>query len=224
MSLGITSLLSASSDHRVRALIAQTAGFSFVDGPWDERHAAMREGAAIGGWLCGLLHVDLGRSGQWPFVAVAAPPSTRPDHLGRPVYFGDVVVSADRDVAEFGELRGRTFAFNEESSLSGHKMMLDLLAAEGADLSFFGRTVRSGSHLTSIQMVIDGAADCAIIDSTLIDDRVDGVDQLRIVTSVGPYPAPPLVAAEGEENTVRILGQAAGWIPVDERAYDVLRR
>lgn len=224
MSIGITSLLSAASDHHVRALLPNDLDGVFIDGPWEGRHAAMREGRAVGGWICGLLHTELRTRGDWPFEAVAAPPSTRPDHLGLPVYFGDVVVSGDSDVTEFAELEGRTFAFNEEGSLSGHRMMVDRLTAEGTDLSFFGRTVRSGSHLTSIQMVIDGTADCAIIDSTLIDDRVEGVDQIRIVNSVGPYPAPPLVAAVGEENTVRILGQAAGWIPVNEGAYDVLRR
>lgn len=223
MTFGITSLLSAASDHHVLALLAGTPDFTFVDGTWQERQAAMREGSAVGGWLCGLLHVDLGSNGDWPFVAVAAPPSTRPDHLGRPVYFGDIVVSASSEVTTFADLEGGAFAFNEEGSLSGHRMMVDRLATEGADLSFFGRTIRSGSHLASIQMVIDGAADCAIIDSTLIDDGVEGVDQVRIVTSVGPYPAPPLVAAEGAVDPVRALGHAAGWVPVDESTYEVLR-
>lgn len=223
MSIGITSLLSAASDHHVRALVPKVLDGVFIDGPWEGRHAAMREGRAVGGWICGLLHTELQAGGDWPFEAVAAPPSPRPDHLGQPVYFGDVVVSADSDVTDFAHLRGRTFAFNEQSSLSGHRMMMDRLATEGADLSFFGGTVRSGSHLTSIQMVINGTADCAIIDSTLIDDAVEGVDQMRIVTSVGPYPAPPLVAAGHTLDRLRALGVAAGWIPVDEGTYDVLR-
>lgn len=228
MSLGVTSLLSPVSDHRVRAIIDTLAAAGrdviFIDGPWQERFDAMRDGTAVAGWLCGLLHVELTAAGGWNHHAVAAPSSPRAGSTGDPVYFGDVVVSSRSDIREFSDLRGARFAYNEESSLSGYRMMLDLLALHDADLSFFTTSRASGSHLESMRLVAAGEADCAIIDSTLIDDRVEGTDTVRTVVSVGPYPAPPLVTAPGHEEPFRSVAATSGWSPVDEASYATLRR
>lgn len=224
MSLGLTSLLSPASDHRVVELTGalRAAGHDahFVDGSWDDRLEAVRSGEAAAAWVCGLLHVGLQEEGGWDLTAVASPRFPRHPE---PVYFGDVVVSRTSEVHHFEELRGATFAFNEEASLSGYRMMLDHLAAAATDLSFFGRALRSGSHLASLRLVATGDADCAIIDSTLIDDRVQGTEQVRTLLSVGPYPAPPLVAGPAHHSLLRAAALAAGWAGTDESAYDVLR-
>lgn len=227
MTIGVTSLLSPSSDHRLRTVteaLAHTGhDVEFVDGPWQNRLDAMRDGFAVAGWLCGLLHVELATQGDWPYRAVAAPPSTRDVSKGDPVYFGDVVVSPHHDIRHFGDLRGSRFAFNETSSLSGYRMMLDLVALHDSDLSFFSETITSGSHLASMRLVADGEADCAIIDSTLIDDRVEGTDRIRTLVSVGPYPAPPLVATPRHEDLLRSAAIAAGWASVVDNHYSMLR-
>jgi ABC-type phosphate/phosphonate transport system substrate-binding protein len=227
MSLGITSLLSPVSDHRVRDLIGalRSVGYDveFIDDPWQDRIKAMRDGSAVAGWVCGLLHVELATIGGWPHRAVAAPTSTRDNSPGHPVYFGDVVVSADSVVRDFTQLRGSRFAYNEASSLSGYRMMLDLLALHDSDLSFFAETVPSGSHLASLRLVANGNADCAVIDSTLIDDCVEGTDTVRTVVSVGPYPAPPLVAVPGHEDLWRAVAVSTGWTGVVDDAYSMLR-
>src|SRR5207253_487559 len=60
------------------------------------------------------------------------------------------------------------------------------------------RRVRTGAHLNSIRVVLAGAADFAAIDSTVLDyefiRQPTLKDQLKIITSFGPYPAPPLLA------------------------------
>lgn len=227
MSIGLTSLVSPTSDHRLRAVAdaLATAGHDveFVDGPWQNRLDAMRDGFAVAGWLCGLLHVELSEHGDWPYHAVAAPPSTRDGSIGDPVYFGDVVVSPHRDIRDFLDLRGSRFAYNETSSLSGYRMMTDLLALHDSDLSFFSETIASGSHLASMRLVADGKADCAIIDSTLIDDHVEGTDRVRTLVSVGPYPAPPLVATPRHEDLLRSAAIAVGWASVVDNQYSMLR-
>ena len=227
MSIGVTSLLSPASDHRLRPLTdaLATAGHEaeLVDGPWQDRLDAMRQGIVGGGWLCGLLHVELSADGSWPYHAVAAPPSTRDGSRGSPVYFGDVVVSPDSEVRDFDDLRGARFAYNETTSLSGYRMMIDLLASHGSDLSFFSETMASSSHVASMRLVAEGKADCAIIDSTLIDDRADETTTIRRLVSVGPYPAPPLVAGPGFEELLRSAALASGWASVDDDVYSMLR-
>ena len=227
MTIGVTSLLSPASDHRLRGVteaLAQAGhDVAFVDGPWQSRLAALRDGIAVAGWMCGLLHVELSKEGDWPYRAVAAPPCTRDVSKGAPVYFGDVVVAPDSDVRDFLDLRGSRFAYNEVTSLSGYRMMMDLVALHDSDLSFFSQTIASGSHMASMRLVADGRADCAIIDSTLLDDRVEGTDAIRTLVSVGPYPAPPLVVAPELEDVLRSAATSSGWAPVADDEYSMLR-
>ena len=226
MRIGVTSLLSPASDHRLRgftdALTASGHDAEFIDGPWQDRFEAMRDGAAVAGWLCGLLHVELTAQGSWPHRVVAAPRSPRAAAEGDPVYFGDVLVSADDPTSSFAELRGSRFAYNEASSLSGYRMMLDLLALHDTDLSFFSETIPSGSHMESMRLVAEGDADCAMIDSTLVDDGVEGTGRLRTLVSVGPYPAPPLVALPGLEDLLLPAATSCGWAGVGDTAYSML--
>lgn len=214
----LTSLQSPASDHRVEPLAGLLGDdWTWLGGAWDGRLAAMHDTGVAAGWVCGLLHVSLAATGGWPFQAVAAPAGAD----GAPVYFGSVVVADRSDLCTFDDLRGATFAFNEESSLSGFRMMVDRLGADGLDLEFFGATVRSGSHRASIDMVVDGRADVAVIDSLVMEDlHPDGV---RVIESIGPYPAPPLVARATVAEEVRAAAVAAGWVPVTDDTYAVLR-
>ena len=227
MTLGITSLLSPASDHRVTSLVASArAGgidIEFVDGGWEQRLDALRSGAAAAGWICGLLHVELQASTIWPLRAVAAPRATRSGLAGAPVYFGDVVVARDSPIREFSDLAGLSFTYNEAASLSGFRMMVARLTELGTDLGFFGSSFASGSHAESLRLVAQGAADCAVIDSTLMDDQVSGSDQVRILTSIGPYPAPPLIADPSVSQLARTAAEAAGWASLDEDVYAILR-
>ena len=225
VSVGFTSLVSSASDPQARRLVTDLIGAGLdsevIGGPWEDRLDALRSGAAGVGWLCGFLHINLARSENWQFQAVAAPRSQRAGFEGRPVYFGDVIVHADSRHESFDDLARTVFAFNEESSLSGFHMMLNHLVATGRDLSFFASTIASGSHLASIQMVADGSADCAIIDSTILD--ADMPDQLRTILSVGPYPAPPIVSVSAHVAQIRdALDNHAEWALAADADYAML--
>ncbi|MDX1447800.1 MAG: PhnD/SsuA/transferrin family substrate-binding protein, partial [Acidimicrobiia bacterium] len=170
-------------------------------------------------WICGLLHSQLTSTGDWPLRVVAAPRS--PDS-GAPEYFGRIVVAEHSPVRHFGDLAGTRFAYNEESSLSGYRMMLDRLADTGADLGFFGGVVRSGSHVGSLRLVAEGTADCAIIDSIVLDDL--DPPGFRIIESVGPYPAPPLTASQTASGLLSAAVDTHTWAFADESAYVSLRK
>jgi len=116
---------------------------------------------------------------------------------GRPVYFSDVVVRADSDIDSFAKLRGRTWAYNDERSLSGWHSALQRLGAISAGSEFFSSTVASGSHLESLRLLTEGLVDAAAIDSNvLIMERAQHPEhrtRLRVIESWGPFPIQPAV-------------------------------
>ncbi|MBB2166437.1 PhnD/SsuA/transferrin family substrate-binding protein [Gluconacetobacter sp. 1b LMG 1731] len=61
-------------------------------------------------------------------------------------------------------LAGRRFAFNAADSRSGYLSLVRDLAARGASMALFSRTIQTGSHLSSLHRVAQGAADLAAID------------------------------------------------------------
>jgi len=115
---------------------------------------------------------------------------------GRPVYFGEVIVRASSPFRRFEDLRGHTWAFNDRNSRSGWFSML-----ERAGEDFFSRVIHSGSHLRSIDLVRQGGADAASIDSnTLL--RQDTRD-LRVIESWGPFAIQPAIVRADLDQSVK---------------------
>lgn len=116
---------------------------------------------------------------------------------GRPVYFSDVVVSADSGIKSFDQLRGLAWAYNDDRSLSGWHSALQRLRAIPAGPEFFSKTVASGSHLESLRLLTEGMIDAAAIDSNvLIMERAQHPElrtRLRVIDSWGPFPIQPAV-------------------------------
>jgi phosphonate transport system substrate-binding protein len=118
---------------------------------------------------------------------------------GRPVYFCDVVVRNDAPIHAFSELEGDSWAYNDACSLSGYYCLLSKLAKSGTDESFFENILCSGSHLNSIEAVLNGRADAAAIDSNVLRIRLREAPalrkMLRVIESWGPYPIQPIVVS-----------------------------
>src|SRR5918994_2013967 len=118
---------------------------------------------------------------------------------GRPVYFCDVVVRNDAPIHAFSELQGGSWAYNDAGSLSGYYCLLSKLAKSGTDESFFENILCSGSHLNSIEAVLNGRADAAAIDSNVFRIRFPEAPaprkKLRVVESWGPYPMQPVLVS-----------------------------
>jgi phosphonate transport system substrate-binding protein len=132
---------------------------------------------------------------------------------GRPVYFSDVVERADSNIDSFEGLRGRTWAYNDDRSLSGWHSALQRLRDVPSGSEFFSRTVESGSHLESLRLVTEGAIDAAAIDSNaLIIQRARNPGtrmDLRVIESWGPWPIQPAVvrASLPDEIKTQIAAQ-----------------
>jgi len=174
---------------------------------WKERERLFDSGQVEVAWICGLPYVWKADQGKIKLELLAAPVMQDARYQNRPVYYSDVIVRREREYQIFGDLRGARWAYNEPHSHSGYNITLYHLARMGEHRGYFGRAIQAGSHQASIEMVINGEVDAAAIDSTVLaiegdlDERIGA--ELRILTSLGPSPIPPLVILKSVESGLR---------------------
>ena len=157
-----------------------------------------QRGEADLGVVCGLPYVWLADRQPRPVEPLAAPVLAGDRYGGRPVYYSDVIVRRDSPITCLEELRGRSWAYNEPASHSGHTVTLYSLVRMGARPGFFARVVQAGFHQRAIRLVDAVAVDAAAIDSQVLAvelrDHPD-LEGLRVVGSFGPSTIQPVVAA-----------------------------
>jgi len=164
--------------------------------PWNEQEALLDQGRAEIGFMCGLLYT---RKTAW-LDLLAAPVMRAARYQRRPIYFSDVVVPHDSQFYTFAELRGARWLYNDRGSFSGYAVLRAHLSALGESGDFCGRIGESGGHLRSLALIAAGAADAAVIDSTVLElelkRRPEIASQIRVVGTIGPHPIPPAVVAK----------------------------
>ena len=157
-----------------------------------------QRGEADLGVVCGLPYVWLADRQPRPVEPLAAPVLAGDRYGGRPVYYSDVIVRRDSPITCLEELRGRSWAYNEPASHSGHTVTLYSLVRMGARPGFFARVVQAGYHQRAIRLVDAVAVDAAAIDSQVLAvelrDHPD-LEGLRVIGSFGPSTIQPVVAA-----------------------------
>jgi phosphonate transport system substrate-binding protein len=150
-------------------------------------------------WICGLPLIRYCRSVAERLQVVAAPVMQAVRYQDRPVYFSDVIARSNCELSAFKDLLGKTLGYNDRGSNSGYYLLFHYLLEQGYSSKFFGNAIASGSHQQSIRCVLQGLVDCAAIDSTVLERELLNYPelkmQLQIITSIGPCPMPPLVAA-----------------------------
>ncbi|MBM3466194.1 MAG: phosphate ABC transporter substrate-binding protein [Armatimonadetes bacterium] len=212
MRLRVVSMMSenAAPLHRAVARYLDTQGLEarFVeDVPWRERQRMLLNGEADLGFLCGLPYAREADRPRPRIVLVGAPVMQGPRYAGRPIYFSDLVVCAGSRFRSFADLRGAAWAYNEPGSHSGYWLTRWHLARLGEVHGFFGRAVEAGSHLNALDQVLRGAVDGASIDSTVLDTELRKnpalARRIRILGTLGPSAAPPLVASTRLPQAVR---------------------
>jgi len=102
-------------------------------------------GQADLGVICGLPYVWLAARRPPPVEPLAAPILASPRYGGRSIYYSDVIVRHDRPISRVEELRGRSWAYNEPASHSGHTITLYSLVAMGARPGSSARWSRQAS-------------------------------------------------------------------------------
>tara|TARA_B100000686_G_scaffold342095_1_gene420590 strand:- start:890 stop:1663 length:774 start_codon:yes stop_codon:yes gene_type:complete len=80
--------------------------------------------------------------------------------FGSPFYRGQIVVSSDSGINNLSDLKGKTFAFVDPASTSGHIFIKTLLLSNGYDPdTFFSKSLFAGSHNAVIFSVLRGEVD-----------------------------------------------------------------
>ncbi|XP_038209802.1 uncharacterized protein LOC119830748 [Zerene cesonia] len=144
----------------------------------------------------------------------------------KPGYFSDVIIHSDKkahNVNTLLDLRGCTFAYSDEESLSGSKIVLKTLKEKGENASFFGSLLKSGSHLASAQMVLSKQAEWAAVDSTtLLNSKKymhDGGKDIITLETLGRLPPYPIVVNSRLSDSIKnwisnallTLSQTSEW-------------
>lgn len=157
-----------------------------------------RDGSFDLGWICSTSFASIAANGIDPsvvLVGVAWVPDD-PGSAGRPLYFGDVVTRRDSGIHSFDQLSGRTIGCNDDVSLSGYYSLDFALEDRGLPHDFVNR-VLTGGHHTSLDKVISGEIDAAVVDSVVLRTRARSsaeVSELSLIERLGPWPVQPLVA------------------------------
>jgi phosphonate transport system substrate-binding protein len=80
--------------------------------------------------------------------------------FGSPFYRGQIMVRTDSGIDSLQDLKGKSFAFVDPASTSGHLYPKSLLLSKGLDpKNFFGKTVFAGSHNAVVFSIYKGEVD-----------------------------------------------------------------
>jgi len=163
-----------------------------TSGPVEGEPDPLSHGEIDVAFLCAPTYLWLARASAARLIA--APVPTDPRARGLPVYFSDVVVAKDSGATCIDDLVSARRALNDAESLSGYRCVVDAIGSP-ADV------IVSGSHLASLDLVGNGLADAAAIDSNVLRLHPLG-DGLRIVGTFGPHPIQPVVARKTLDGTI----------------------
>ncbi len=80
--------------------------------------------------------------------------------FGSPFYRGQIMVRADSEINSLSDLKGKSFAFVDPVSTSGHLYPKTLFLKKGLDpKTFFGKSVFAGSHNAVVLSIYKGEVD-----------------------------------------------------------------
>ena len=163
---------------------------------------------------------------------------------GQSAYKSVIVARKDSGIRELADLKGRTFAFVDPSSASGHLFPKAGLEQAGfVPAQLFSRVIFSGSHDASILAVenhkVDAAAVADRIFASAVSKGLVKQDEFQVVWSSRPIPESPMVWRKDldpalQQKVASALasikdvpwgdqGVLDGFQPTSDAAYDVVR-
>lgn len=217
----MVSLMADNSDSFYRALgnyLTRRAGINFevvANVWWRQRERMLDRGLAQVGFICGLQYVLKTDPKNRPIELLAAPVMRARRYRAEPIYFSDVVVRRGSAIRSFEDLRGCVWACNEPTSHSGFNLIRYWLARRGLDGGFFREVIESGSHRTSLALLLDGRVDATAIDSTVLELELQRrpclIRDIRVIKTLGPSPIPPAVISSSVPESIKLAVRRALW-------------
>ncbi len=179
-------------------------------------------------FICGLPYVRMTSQDTCPVELLAAPVLQGERYQHQPVYFSDVIARNDSPYTSFDDLGGCVWAYNERVSHSGCNLVCYSLLERDKSPDYFGKTVKSGSHLRSLEMVLEGKVDATAIDSHLLDVLRSRDEELaarlRVIEMLGPSSIPPMVVSKRLNDELKCkLREALVTMHLDECGAMALR-
>lgn len=151
-----------------------------------------------------------------------------PVAYGRTTYNAYVIVREESPVRRFEDLRGKSFAFTDPDSNTGHLVPAHLLATMGERPErYFSRVIFSGSHDASIAAVAGKLVDAASVDSLIWEYarrvKPEHAAKTRIVWTSPAYGIPPVVVRPGlDPALVQRLSDVFLSFDADEKGRAIL--
>ena len=141
-------------------------------------------------------------------------------------YRSVIVVRGDFPATQLGELGGAQPVINNPESLSGWCSLGVALSEVTSDANFVLPYLVGGGHVGSLQMLQDGVADVAAIDSAtykiLSRVRPSLVRGLRVIGSGPLVPATPLIVSKTHRSQLADLRAAMHTVVADPHLADEL--
>ncbi len=151
-------------------------------------------------FICGLPLIRHNRTAVNPLQLLAAPVMLGDRYENQPIYFADIVVNAASNFKRFEDLAETRFCYNDQGSNSGYNLFRYRLLQqlEHRETPYFSHVQQSGSHQRSLQWIANGLADCAAIDSVVMEAELRQSPELRqsfrIIESMRS-PMPPIAVS-----------------------------
>ena len=195
-------------------------------------------------------HVEVAYLGPFSYVlgATVAPieafATAETSKSGRTFYHSQIIARKDSGIKEVGDLKGKTLAFVDPSSTSGHLFPKAGLIKLGIDPEkFFGRVLFTGSHDFNALAVANKRVDAATIADRIFDAAVQKNlvkrEDIQVVWSSDPIPESPTVWRKNlppelkekirtaflniRDITWADQGKLNRFVETNDQAYDVIR-
>jgi len=128
--------------------------------------------------------------------------------FGSPFYRGQIVVNAKSRIRSLEDLQGKTFAFVDPVSTSGHIFPKTLIASRGYDpRTFFSKSVFAGSHNAVILSVMKGEVDAgATYDdarSAIAKNFPEVFDKVKVIAYTREIPNDTVCVRKGLDAAIK---------------------
>ena len=195
-------------------------------------------------------HVDVAYLGPFSYVlgttvaAIEAFATAETAKSSRSFYRSQIIARKDSGIADWKDLKGRTFAFVDPSSTSGHLFPKAGLIKLGFDPEKdFGRVLFTGSHDANALAVANKRVDAATIADRILDAAVQKklVDRadLHVVWESDPIPESPTCWRKNLPEDLKAniksaflnirditwadQGKLNRFVETNDQAYDIIR-
>lgn len=160
-----------------------------------------------------------------------------------PSYHALIIARKDRNIRSLADLKGKTFAFVDPSSTSGHLFPKTAMIRAGLNPDRDLRAIFAGSHDASAIAVQNGKVDAAAVANGLLDAAIArGVvkaEEIQVVWTSDPIPGAPAVMRRDLPEPLKQRIRAAfaamrdqpwsqgtvikRWVPATDADYAVVR-